>query len=85
MELIKQLNLEASQEKSMNTEKEKLLTEIFNQLLKEKEDLIHLRHLDMQHLYGGNTLLRLDRSQMETRIVKAMSDIDRLSRMECSL
>ena len=56
----------------MNTEKLKLLTEIFNDLSKEKEDIIHLR---------GPLHLSYLLNRMETRIVKIMADIKTFSEM----
>lgn len=60
----------------MNAEKQKLLTEIFNDLLKEKEDIISLRG----PLHLSNIL-----DKMETRIVKLMADIQTLSQKGGSL
>ena len=54
----------------MNTEKLKLLTEIFNDLSKEKEDIISLR---------GPLHLSYTLGRMETRIAKLMVDIKTFS------
>ena len=61
---------ERARQSLMTKEKEKLLIQIFDDLLKEKEDIIHLRGpLHLSYILG----------KMETRIVKLMADIQLLS------
>ena len=56
----------------MTEEKQKLLIKIFDDLLKEKEDIIHLR---------GPLHLSYPLGVMETRIVKIMADINTFSQI----